>query len=166
PAEAASAAEGPALLMLTPRRVVLEPVSGAGTRRVWRGDGNLALATEGARVVGTAGFAQMVMATRFDGPDPLEDPRALLGREASARRTVDLSGADRDPATMRFGVLLDCTLRGREEGGWILVEERCTGGGLSFANRFWAEPERGAVLRSEQWAGEGVGVMTLELRGE
>jgi hypothetical protein len=159
-------ASGPALLMSAPRRAVLIPVSGGGGRRVWRGEAsNIAVATDGARVVGTAGLRQMVMATRFEGPDPLEDPRALLGREAYARRSVDLADDDRDPDGMRFGIALDCVLRGREEAGWLLVEERCSGGGMSFTNRFWAEAETGAILRSEQWAGDEVGPLVLETRG-
>jgi hypothetical protein len=105
------------------------------------------------------------MATRFEGGDPLDDPRALLLGEAFARRSVDLAGEDRDPAGMRFGVVLECRLRGREEPGWIVVEERCTGGGGAFTNRFWVSPEAGVVLRSEQWAGEEVGALTLEYRG-
>jgi hypothetical protein len=165
-AEAASPApQGPGLMLLSPRRVLLVLVSEAGDRRLWRGAGNVALATEGARVVATAGLARMVMATRFDGPDPLDDPRALVGQEARARRTVDLSGADREPGSMRFGVALDCTLRGQAEAGWILVEERCRGGGLNFTNRYWAEATSGTVRRSEQWAGDGIGPLVIEARG-
>jgi hypothetical protein len=144
--------------------VLLTPLSETGERRLWRGEGNVALATEGARVVATAGLPRMVMATRFDGADPLSDPRALLGREARARRTVDLAGADRDPGSMRFGVALDCMLHGRNEAGWILVEERCRGDGLSFTNRFWADRASGEVRRSEQWAGEGLPLLTIEVR--
>lgn len=157
--------EGPALLLLAPRRVVLLPIGQAGARRLWRGEGNIALATEGARVVATAGLARMVMATRFDGTDPLDDPRALVGREAAARRTVDLAGADRNAGAMRFGVVLACTLRGREEAGWILLEEVCTGDGLNFTNRFQADAATGAVRRSEQWAGEGIGQLVIEMQG-
>lgn len=158
--------QGPSLLLQGPRQVVLVPVSGAGSRQVWRGPGNVALATEGARVVGTAGLAQMVMATRFDGPDPLEDARALTGREARSRRTVDLAGADRDAGSMRFGVLLDCTLRGRAEGGWLAIEERCASDEVaSFTNRFWADPATGVVWRSEQWAGDAIAPLSVQLRG-
>jgi len=160
PTEAASV-EGPALLLLAPRRAVLQPVSGAGQRRLWRGDGGIAVATEGARIVGTAGFAQMVMGTRFEGPDPLDDPRALVGRDARMRRTVDLATSDRDPSSMRFGVVLDCALTGIEQGDWILVEERCPGG---VTNRFWADAETGVVWRSEQWAGDGV-VLSIQMQG-
>jgi hypothetical protein len=165
--QAATAApvQGPSLLLQGPRLAVLVPASGTGTRQVWRGDDNIALATDGARVVGTAGLQQTVMATRFDGPDPLEDARALAGREAPARRTVDLAGSDRDAGSMRFGVVLDCVLRGRADAGWLLVEERCAGAVPSFTNRFWADPATGVVWRSEQWAGDGVGMLSLQLRG-
>ncbi len=159
-----SAAQGPALLLSAPRRATLAPVAQTGSRRLWRSGGSLALATEGARVVATAGLSRMVMATRFDDEDPLEDPRALLDREATARRTVDLAAPDRDPRSMRFGLALSCTLRGRGEGGWVVVEERCGGGDIAFTNRFWADPATGVVRRSEQWAGEGV-MLSIETRG-
>lgn len=165
PAAAPPAAEGPGLWLLAPRRVRLSPVGEAGARRLWRGEGNIALAMDGARVVATAGLPRIVMATRFDGPDPLADPRALLGQEARARRTVDLAGADRDPGSMRFGVRLDCVLRARPQDGWILVEEDCQGEGLSFTNRFWSDPRSGAVRQSEQGAGEGIGPLTIGQEG-
>ena len=153
------------LLLEGPRRAVLLPLSGHGARQLWRGSGQVALATDGARVVGTAGLGQMVVATRFDGPDPIEDARALLGRDARARRTIDLAGEDRDPASMRFGLVVDCALRGRAEGGWILVEERCGGDVPAFTNRFWADPATGLVWRSEQWAGDGIPMLRLQRRG-
>ena len=156
---------GPSLLLEGPRRVALVPASGSGARQVWRGPGQVALATDGARVVGTAGFAQMVMTTRFDGPDPLEDARALVGRDARARRTIDLAGGDRDPASMRFGLVVECALRGRAEAGWIVVEERCGGDVAAFTNRFWADPATGIVWRSEQWAGEAIPMLRLQRRG-
>ena len=156
---------GPSLLLEGPRRVVLVPISGNGARQVWRGPGQVALATDGARVVGTAGLAQMVMATRLDDPDPLEDARALVGRDARARRTIDLAGADRDPASMRFGLVVECALRGRAEAGWIVVEERCGGDVAAFTNRFWADPATGIVWRSEQWAGDAVPMLRLQRRG-
>jgi hypothetical protein len=145
--------------------VVLLPASGGGARQVWRGPGQVALATDGARVVGTAGLAQMVMTTRFDGPDPLEDARALVGQQARARRTIDLAGGNRDPGSMRFGLVVDCVLRGRAEGGWIVVEERCGGHVAAFTNRFWADPATGIVWRSEQWAGDGIPMLRLQRQG-
>jgi hypothetical protein len=66
-----------------------------GQRRLWRAAGGVVVATDGARVVATSGLPQMVMATRFDGPDPLEDPKSLIGRSAEARRLVDIAGAAR-----------------------------------------------------------------------
>jgi hypothetical protein len=158
-------AEGPALLLLSPRPGLLVPISTTGGRRVWRGDGHVALATEGARIVATAGLPQILMATLFDGPDPLEDPRALLGREVPARRTLDLSGAERDPASMRFGVALDCVLRGAPDGGRLVVEERCTGPGLAFTNRYWADAATGRIQLSEQWVGDGVGMLLIRTQG-
>jgi len=151
---------GDALVLLAPRQVTLMPVAEAGARRLWRG-GGVALETEGARVVAAAGLGPVLTATRFDTPDPLRDPRALVGREVPARRAVDLSGADREPGSMRFGVALDCTLRGREEAGAILVEERCVGEGVGFTNRFRADAATGRIDGSEQWVGNGIAPLVL-----
>lgn len=137
-----------------------------GTRRMWRAPGGVVVATDGPRVVGTAGLPQMVMATRFDGTDPLSDPRALLARSAETRRLVDISAASRDPAGMRFGIAFDCRLRAAEtEDGYILVEERCRVPGFSpVVNRFWADRETGAVGYAEQWIGPGIGPMALDFQ--
>lgn len=161
PAVAPAGVSGPALILSAPRSVVLRPVQAAGQRRLWRGEEGVAVATDGPRVTATAGFGQMVMGTRFDGADPLEDARALLAAPAVARRLVDLSGAERDPATMRFGLALDCTLRARAMEEETLVEERCVGGGIVFTNRFWIEPASGRVRRSEQWAGDGLSMLEM-----
>jgi hypothetical protein len=135
-----------------------------GSRRLWRAPGGVVVATDGPRVVGTAGLPQMVMGTRFDGGDPLSDPRALLARSAEARRLVDISGASRDPASMRFGLSFDCRLRAAEtEDGYILVEERCRVPGFSpVLNRFWADRETGVVGYAEQWIGPGLGPLALD----
>jgi len=135
-----------------------------GTRRMWRAPGGVVVATDGPRVVATTGLPQMITATRFDGPDPLEDARALLERSAEARRLVDLSGASRDPAGMRFGIAFDCRLRAdRTEEGLILVEERCRVRGFSpITNRFWADGETGVVGYAEQWVGPGMGPLALD----
>lgn len=154
--------DGPALVVTAPRAVSLTPVQQAGPRRLWRGDGNVAVATDGARIVATAGFGQMLMATRFDTPDPLENAAILLGAEAPARRSVDLQGSARDAASMRFGVALDCVLRASRDGAWLVVEEACRGAGLAFTNRFWADPATGTVRRSQQWAGETFDVTVQE----
>ncbi len=164
PAAEAPEPEGPWLELLAPRRAVLLPASGTGQRRLWRGEGGLAIATEGARVVGTAGFPQMVMGTRFEAADPLEDARGLVRRDARTRRTVDLAGSDREPSGMRFGLVLDCTLHGTEQGDWILVEERCPLSSGTAVSRFWADAETGTVWRSEQWAGDGV-TLSIRLHG-
>ncbi|MBY0337795.1 MAG: YjbF family lipoprotein [Acetobacteraceae bacterium] len=136
-----------------------------GSHRLWRAPGGVVVATDGARITATAGLPQMVMATRFDGPDPLEDPRALLRRGAEARRLVDVAGRDRNPAGMRFGLAFDCRLRAyaTEEAGTILVEERCRVPGLSpVTNRFWASEATGRIEYAEQWVGPGVPAMALE----
>lgn len=180
-AEAASqpSAAGPALaLAIGDRHLVATLVQANGDRRLWRSErGRVALATDGPRVVATAGLRQQVMATRLDGPDPLlEDPLALLaggGEGTTTRRLVDLSRADGEPSGMRFGLAIECRLRAGREGATaataapVLVEERCRGaGGIGgFVNRFWADPATGAVVRSEQWIGDEMPPLALEPLG-
>lgn len=153
-------------LALGRRRASAALIQQQGTQRMWRAPGGVVVATDGARVVSTAGLPQMVMGTRFDGPDPLTDPRALLTRSAETRRLVDVSGASRDPSSMRFGLSFDCRLRAAEtEDGYILVEERCRVPGLSpVVNLFWAEKESGAVGYAEQWIGPGIGPLALDFQ--
>jgi hypothetical protein len=163
--QAPAAISGPALLLLAPRQTVLRPVHGTGGRVLWRGEDGIAVATEGVRVVATAGLGQMLMATRFDTPDPLEDPRALLATPARARRQVDLSGADRDPASMRFGLVVECELGARQEAEWLVVEERCVAGEHAFTNRFWVPAAGSGVVRSEQWVGDAADGVVVQSRG-
>jgi hypothetical protein len=166
PPPAAAPVQGPALIVGQGRpQVVLRPVQQSGARQLWRGENNVALATEGARIVGTAGFGQMLTALRLDGPDPLEDPRALAGRQASARRSVDLQGAGREAESMVFGLALDCTLQGEATAGVLLVQERCTGREVAFTNRFWFDAATGAPLRAEQWVGTEAAALSVEWRG-
>jgi hypothetical protein len=139
-----------------------------GRRRMWRAmDGSLVLATDGPRVVATAGPDTILLATRIDPPDPLSDPFALERAEAVARRVVDLSGADRDPRSMRFGLVVECRLAAGTDPGdpaLMLVEERCRGPRPigEFTNRFWLRPEREEpVARSEQWIGPGLPLLRI-----
>ncbi len=159
--------EGAALrLWLGSRRSHAMLVQATGERRLWRTPGGFALATDGARVVATAGLAQALVASQQDGADPLADPRALLARGRNLRRQVDLGSRDREPGGMRFGLQLDCRLRARpvpEDAATLLVEERCSSPQLAeFTNRFWADAETGAVLRSEQWIGPDLPALRLE----
>ncbi|MFN7635017.1 MAG: YjbF family lipoprotein [Acetobacteraceae bacterium] len=151
PAEPALLAEGGG------RRTLLRLVQSNGEQRLWRSPDGLALATHGARLVASAGGAVWLAATRFDTPDPLDAPAALLGRRGEARRLVDIATASRDPSEMRFGVVVECRLSAEpviERGeNAILVIETCTGTGQRFPNRFWADARDGRVIRSEQWAG-------------
>jgi Group 4 capsule polysaccharide lipoprotein gfcB, YjbF len=141
-----------------------------GERRLWRTDAGFVVATDGPRVVATSGLRQVLAATRFDGPDPLQHPAALLEQgSAPARRLVDLMTADRSPDGMRFGVEIECRLRAfaTEEESVLLIEERCRGGGQSggFTNRFWVGAGGSPVLRSEQWIGPGLPLLVLEPMG-
>ena len=136
-----------------------------GERRIWRTASGIVVATEGGRVTATAGLRQMLAATRFEGPDPLAAPAALLDQPAEARRLVDLMGADREPGGMRFGISLACRLRAERtaDAEVLLVSERCrTRGSLGFTNRFWVDAEGGGVLRAEQWVGPRVPMLVVE----
>ena len=159
---AAAPPEEPSLsLSVGRRRVVATLIEQNGERRMWRSPDGTVVATDGVRVVATAGLPVWLAATRLDGPDPLEDPTALAGRPATARRSVDLMRPGREPADMRFGVSLECRLGAVRTAEALLVTERC-GGGASFTNRYWAEPETGSIWRSEQWVG-GDAPMVVEV---
>ena len=159
--------DGPALrLTLRGRESLAVLVQEAGERRLWRTAGNRVVETDGGRVVATAGFGEMLAATRFDGPDPLADAAMLLDRPAMARRLVDLMRADRAAEGMRFGVPVECRLAAQhtEEAAVLLVEERCRAEGAGrFTNRFWVA-EGGAVLRAQQWIGPGLPMLTVDFR--
>ena len=135
-----------------------------GENRLWRSGGGLVVATDGARVVATAGLRDWLASTRLDGPDPLDDPLALVGQPAATlRRELDLMRGDRSPDSMRFGVALSCRLTASLEGAAVLVLEHCRRrGGKSFTNRYWADPASGGIYRSEQWVGD-TGTMRLEV---
>jgi len=142
-----------------------ELVQAVGERRLWRNGASQVVETDGGRVVATAGFGEMLAATRFDAPDPLADPAALLERPAAAHRMVDLMRADRAAEGMRFGVRVECRLRAQptEDAAILLVEERCRGSGAGrFTNRFWVEAGGGAVLQAEQWIGPSLPLLTVE----
>ncbi|MGG5886829.1 YjbF family lipoprotein [Falsiroseomonas sp. HC035] len=162
---AASEPSGPVLLVSGARRPFrFTLLQHAGGQRLWRAEGGAALSTQGARITATAGLGAGLAATRLEGADPLEDPRALPGREeVRSVRSIDLQGATRSPQDLRFGVQLACRMTVAEEGAWLVLTERCSGDDIDFTNRFWAEAATGAVRRSEQWVGDAT--LTVEAYG-
>lgn len=128
----------------------------SGDRRLWRAEGGAALATEGPRITAIAGLGPGLAATRLEQPDPLADPRALLGHAVLTRRSIDLRGAEDEAAGLRFGIGLTCRLTARAEAAWLVVTEACTGPDIAFENRFEAEAASGRVRRSRQWVGDAV----------
>lgn len=156
----------PALrITLGPRRALLTLAQRSGERRIWRGEG-IAIATEGARITGTAGLGQLFSLVRTEGADPLAgDARALQAGEARLRRLFDLAPEDRDPAGMRFGLSVECRLSATRGPEVVEVEERCAGSGLAFTNRFRLDPADGSVLRAEQWVGDAVPPLVTEPAG-
>ncbi|EFH09476.1 YjbF family lipoprotein [Pseudoroseomonas cervicalis] len=134
-----------------------------GETRLWRSQGGVVVATEGARITATAGLRQWIAASRLDGPDPLEEPLSLAARPATLRRQLDLMDSRRQPEGMRFGVALNCRLSAAPQGDALLLSERCHGAGTpGFTNRYWADPATGGIWRSEQWVGEA-GMMRMEV---
>jgi hypothetical protein len=151
------AVAGPTLLVTGARRPFrFTLLQEAGGQRLWRAEGGAALSTQGPRITATAGLGAGLAATRLEATDALEDPRALLGREVQSLRSIDLQGASRDPEDLRFGVQLACRMTAAAEGAWVVVAERCTGEGIDFTNRFWAEAATGTIRRSEQWVGDAM----------
>lgn len=155
----------PALaLSLGRRRGVATLLQEEGERRLWRTPGGVAVATEGARVVATAGLRQVLAATRFDGTDLLARLPELGEGQWRATRVVDLMRSASDPTRMRFGVRLDCrlTVAPAAVEETLLVTETCRGG-ADFTSRFWADARSYAVFRSEQWVGDDLPPLVVEV---
>ena len=135
-----------------------------GERRMWRTRRGVVIATDGVRVVATAGLAMQLAATRFDGPDPLADPAALFTRSADSRRLVDLMERDRTPAGMRFGVALNCRLvAGAADDDVVTITETCRSEQFgTIRNRFWMERDSNTIAASEQWIGPGIALIQIE----
>ena len=135
-----------------------------GERRMWRTRGGIVIATDGARVVATAGLAMQLAATRFDGPDPLADPAALLSRSADSRRMVDLMESQRTPEGMRFGVALNCRLvAGTADDDVVTITETCRSEQVgSIQNRFWMERDSTTIAASDQWIGPSIAQIQIE----
>jgi hypothetical protein len=151
-----AAVEGTALeLRINGRREIATLVQQNGALRLWRTPGGLVIATDGPRIVATAGLQTWLTATRREGPEPLDDPFGIGEQGERTRRVVDLATADRDPENMRFGLASTCSLRRAVAEGEPLIEERCSGAAGSHVNRFWLDPTTGAIWRSEQWVGGG-----------
>ncbi|WP_198377500.1 YjbF family lipoprotein [Roseomonas rubea] len=160
--EGEARADGPALLLaLGSRRATAALLQEEGERRLWRTQGGVVVATDGPRIVATAGLRDMLAATRFEGMDGLARPAEADGWQGT--RVVDLARGGTDPARMRFGLRLECRMRVRaaESEDVLLVEESCRGG-ARFVNRFWADARTGGVFRSEQWIGEGLPALRVD----
>lgn len=165
-AEPAEAPQGePALsLSLGSRRGVAVLMQEEGDRRLWRTPGGVAVATDGARVVATAGLRQVLASTRFDGIDLLARLPELGQGEFRATRVVDLMRSATNPTRMRFGVRLNCRMivAPAEVADTLLVTEICRGG-ASFTNRFLADARSYAVFHSEQWVGDDLPPLVVEV---
>lgn len=149
--------DGPYLRLAQGRRASdARLISQQGERRMWRTRGGVVVATDGVRVVATAGLPTMVAATRFDGPDPVAEPQSLVARSADARRVIDVMTASRDPGEMRFGIALNCRLSSApsEEADTVIITETCRGEGMGvIRNRFWMDRDTSSIHTSEQWIG-------------
>lgn len=131
-------------------------VQDQGRTRLWRSRDGVVIATDGARVTATAGLPDMLVALRFDGADPLDNPRALHGNPQDSRRLLDLSGPAREPRSMQFGVPVQCrvTTAAEPDGAAMTVTERCTSPAFRpFRNWFRVDLGTGTITDSEQWVG-------------
>lgn len=131
-------------------------VQDQGRQRIWRSRDGVVIATDGARVTATAGLPSVLLAQRFDGADPLANPRALRGNPQDSRRVLDLSGPDRDPRSMRFGIAVQCRVTAAMEpdDAAMTVTERCTSPAFRpFRNWFFVDLGTGTITDSEQWVG-------------
>ncbi|MBP0465320.1 YjbF family lipoprotein [Roseomonas sp. PWR1] len=154
--------DGPALLLtLGSRQASAALLQEEGERRLWRTQGGVVVATDGPRIVATAGLSEVLAATRFEGPDGLASALEADGWQGT--RVVDLARGGADPARMRFGLRLECRMRARptEAVEVLLVEETCRGG-ARFVNRFWADARTGGVFRSEQWIGDALPALRVD----
>jgi hypothetical protein len=165
PGEAVQA-EAALALTLGTRRGVATLVQAEGERRMWRTAGGVVVATDGPRIVATAGLREVVASTRFDGVDPLSRIGELDATPVSGARVVDVMRSETDPARMRFGLRLNCRVSAgpADVEDTLLVRETCRGA-ASFTNRFWADARTYAVFRSEQWVGEGLPPLVIEVLG-
>lgn len=162
---AATPGEAALALGLGTRRGLARLVQEEGERRLWRTTGGVVVATEGPRVVATAGLREMLAATRFDGgADPLLRLPELGDGAIRTTRVVDVMRSGSDPARMRFGLRLDCRLQAAPPPAedTLLIEETCRGA-ARFTNRFWADARSYAVFRSEQWVGEDLPPLVVEV---
>jgi hypothetical protein len=159
-------AEAALALSLGSRRGIAILVQEEGERRLWRTAGGVVVATDGPRIVATAGLREVVAATRFDGIDPLSRIGELGSTAVSGARVVDIMRSETDPSRMRFGLRLECRISAgpAEVEDTLLVRETCRGA-ASFTNRFWADSRSYAVFRSEQWVGEGLPPLVIEVLG-
>jgi hypothetical protein len=159
-------AEAALSLSLGSRRGIATLVQEEGERRLWRTAGGVVVATEGPRIVATAGLREVVAATRFDGIDPLTRIGDLGSTAVSGARVVDIMRSETDPSRMRFGLRLECRISAgpAEVEDTLLVRETCRGA-ASFTNRFWADARSYAVFRSEQWVGEGLPPLVIGVLG-
>ena len=158
--------EGEAALRLSlgSRQGVATLLQEEGDRRLWRTPGGVAVATDGARVVVTAGLRQVLAATRFDGTDLLARLPELGVGQWRATRVVDVMRSATDPTRMRFGVRLNCsmTVAPAPIEDTLLITETCSGG-ARFTSRFWADARSYAVFRSEQWVGDDLPPLVIEV---
>jgi hypothetical protein len=143
------------------------PIRQEGARRFWRMDQGLVLVTEAARVVATAGLPTMLLANAAIGEDPLRRAAPLGPAPLRLAHSLDVADADGRPEQMRFGQVVQCRIEAEEPaiGGVIERQEVCEGAAF-FTNRFWFRAADRVLIRSEQWIGQGVAPLRLEVAAE
>lgn len=118
-------------------------------QRTYMAPSNEALILRGGMLIGTRGFGNDLSVA-----EPQTEPLIRNARAGEAPRTMRYFSGDGMERPLNF----QCsTVTGAQPG---VVQERCSGHGISFENRFM--PQGGLLPVSRQWAGPKLGYLTIQ----
>jgi hypothetical protein len=133
----------------------------------WYGQGDDIVFTRKGLVVRTTGFPQNLSSTVPDAADPFDEGLQHVTSPTTYTRTVDWSPG------YRGGIVMQATLSpGGSEDVEILgsvhhlrrYDERLSGAGGSFTNRYWVDPADGFIWKSRQYVAPGFPLELIQLR--
>ena len=122
----------------------------------------------GSLVTGTRGMGGDLLAVRADQNDPVAYLRPTANWPASLTRDYRFPGVG--PAGKTVSVI--CDLTSATDTTVTIVEvtydvtpfsEVCSGGGVEFTNTYLAQPDTGQVWQTQQWIGEKVGFVNIDV---
>ncbi|MGF1501379.1 MAG: YjbF family lipoprotein [Paracoccaceae bacterium] len=134
---------------------------------IWEDTARRQLITKGGALVGTRGFGRDLTHVRQSRDDPVAYPRPLRYWPGETTRAYGIARRDLPAETVVLRCVFDVE-RGapsdvaRGSSDLVEITETCRSAGGSVDNRFFVDPASGHILRSVQWAGPGVGAITLE----